>query len=191
MVLSDQDIKRELEKGELKIEPLTDPMLQIQPCTIDMRLGDEFITFDKKNLTHIDPLDQKDVDEYTKSVTVDDLFVIHPGRFALARTVEWVEIPDYMIAEVEGRSSLGRLAIVIHATAGLCDPGYKGHITLELSNLGSAPVVLRTGMRISQLKLSYLHSPAEVPYGEERDSKYQDQEGVASSRIGDDPEFKE
>lgn len=188
-ILSDQDIKRELKDGDLVVEPIKDPLIQIQPCTVDMRLGNEFQIFDKKNLTHIDPLDQRDIDKYTETVNVDEYFVIHPGRFTLAHTVEWVEIPNNMIGKVEGRSSLGRLAIVIHATAGLCDPGYKGHITLEISNLGSAPVVLRTGMRISQLMLMYLNSPAEVPYGEERGSKYQNQEGVASSRIGSDPEF--
>lgn len=189
-VLSDQDIKRELEEGDLVIDPLENPELQIQPSTIDLRLGDEFEVFDKENIRHIDPLDQSNVESYTHEVTVDDSFIIHPGEFTLAHTIEWVEIPDYMIAEVEGRSSLGRLAIVIHATAGLCDPGYKGDITLEISNLGSVPVVLWTDMRIAQLKLTYLNTPAEISYGEERDSKYQNQKGVAASRLSEDPEFK-
>lgn len=189
-VLADGDIKYELNHGNLSIEPLSDRELQIQPATIDLRLGDEFIIFKKQNLPYIDPLDENEVDDYSENIKVDDEFILHPGRFALGTTIERIEIPDYMIAEVEGRSSLGRLAIIVHATAGLCDPGYKGRVTLELSNLGSAPVILRPEMRICQLKMMYLNSPAEVPYGEERGSKYQDQDGPTSSKIGDDPEFQ-
>lgn len=190
-VLSDKDIKYELSEGNLVIEPFYDKGLQIQPTTVDLRLDNEFIIFDKMNLSHIDPLDENDIKQYSKELEVDNKFILHPGDFALAGTVERIEVPDYMIAEVEGRSSLGRLAIIVHATAGLCDPGYEGDITLELSNLGSAPVVLRPGMRICQLKMAYLNSSAEKPYGEERNSKYQDQKGPVSSRIGEDYEFKD
>lgn len=190
MILSDSDINQELDKGNLVIEPLADKALQIQPCTVDLRLGREFIKFDKQNLTHIDPLDENDLENYSTSVYEEDKYIVHPGRFTLATTIERIEVPDYMVAHVEGRSSLGRLAIVIHATAGLCDPGYRGHVTLEISNLGSAPVVLRPGMRICQLMMTYLKTPADRPYGVDRESKYQDQEGPESSKIGEDPEFK-
>lgn len=189
-VLADRDIKYELTEGDLVIDPLKDETLQIQPATVDLRLGNEFIVFQKQNVTHIDPLDEREVEDYSQTIIADEKFILHPGRFALGTTIEHVEIPDYMIAEVEGRSSLGRLAIIVHATAGLCDPGYKGHITLELSNLGSAPVILWPGMRICQLKMIYLNSQAEIPYGEERGSKYQNQEGPTTSKIGKDPEFQ-
>jgi dCTP deaminase len=115
--------------------------------------------------------------------------VLHPGDFVLGTTHERVAIPDDLIAHVEGRSSLGRLAIVVHATAGLCDPGYQGQITLELSNLGRAPVSLSPGMRISQLTFTELKTPADRPYGAERGSKYQGQSGPQASKIQGDREF--
>jgi len=131
------------------------------------------------------------VSEYVTETTVaeGDEFILHPGDFVLGTTAERVAIPDDLVAHVEGRSSLGRLAIVVHATAGLCDPGYEGQITLELSNLGTAPVALSPGMRVSQLTFTELKRPAERPYGAERGSKYQGQDGPQASRIGDDPEF--
>ncbi|MFB6185717.1 MAG: dCTP deaminase, partial [Halobacteriaceae archaeon] len=116
-------------------------------------------------------------------------FILHPGDFVLGTTIEEVKIPPDLIAHVEGRSSLGRLAIVVHATAGLADPGYEGQITLELSNLGSAPVSLTPGMRISQLTFTELSSPAQRPYGPDRGSKYQGQEGPQPSKIQSDREF--
>jgi dCTP deaminase len=118
-----------------------------------------------------------------------DEFILHPGDFVLGTTTERVEIPPDLIAHVQGRSSLGRLAVVVHATAGIVDPGYEGQITLELSNLGTAPVALSPGMRVSQLIFTELSSPAERPYGSDRDSKYQGQSGPQASRIGSDPEF--
>ena len=179
MILSDADIRRRLEDGDLVIEPLDDPELQIQPASVDLRLGREFLEFENANISCIHPESEREVDEY----------VLHPGDFVLGTTVEQVEIPADLIAHVEGRSSLGRLAVVVHATAGLCDPGYQGQITLELSNLGTAPVALSPGMRISQLTFTELTSPAERPYGSERGSKYQGQSGPQASRIQHDDEF--
>jgi dCTP deaminase len=191
MILSDRDIRRRLEEGDLVVEPLDDPEVQLQPASVDLRLGREFLEFQRTNIPCIHPESDDEVAEYVDETVVDegDDFVLHPGDFVLGTTRERVEIPPDLIAHVEGRSSLGRLAIVVHATAGLCDPGYKGQITLELSNLGAAPVALSPGMRISQLTFTVLSSAAERPYGAERGSKYQGQAGPQASRIGGDREF--
>ena len=191
MILSDTDIRRRLDDGDLVIDPLDEPELQIQPASVDLRLGREFLEFERTNIPCIHPESEAEVAEYVTETVVPegDEFILHPGDFVLGTTVERVEIPRDLIAHVEGRSSLGRLAIVVHATAGLCDPGYQGQITLELSNLGAAPVALAPGMRISQLTFTELSSPAERPYGEDRGSKYQGQSGPQASRIGGDREF--
>jgi dCTP deaminase len=191
MILSDADILRRLEAGDLVVEPLDDPDIQIQPASIDLRLGREFLEFQHANIPCIHPNSEQEVDDYVEETVVDadDEYILHPGDFVLGTTHERVEIPDDLIAHVEGRSSLGRLAIVVHATAGLCDPGFSGKITLELSNLGTAPVALSPGMRISQLTFTELKTPADRPYGEERGSKYQDQTGPQASKIQGDREF--
>ncbi|WP_435073063.1 dCTP deaminase [Halorubrum sp. HHNYT27] len=191
MILSDADILDRLADGDLVVEPLGDVDQQVQPASVDLRLGERFLEFQRTNIPCIHPTEADEVGEYVTETTVaeGDEFILHPGDFVLGTTTERVEIPDDLVAHVEGRSSLGRLAIVVHATAGLCDPGYKGQITLELSNLGTAPVALTPGMRVSQLTFTELKSPADRPYGAERGSKYQDQDGPQASRIGDDPEF--
>jgi dCTP deaminase len=191
MILSDADILARLEAGDLVIDPLSDPELQVQPASVDLRLGREFLEFQHANIPCIHPNSEQEVDEYVDETYVEegDEYILHPGDFVLGTTVERVEIPPDLIAHVEGRSSLGRLAIVVHATAGLADPGYQGQITLELSNLGTAPVALTPGMRISQLTFTELKSPAERPYGEERGSKYQGQSGPQASKIQGDDEF--
>ncbi|MFB6307735.1 MAG: dCTP deaminase [Haloarculaceae archaeon] len=191
MILSDADIRRRLEEGDLEIEPLDDPDIQIQPASVDLRLGREFLEFQHANIPCIHPNSEQETEEYTEETVVDEdgEYILHPGDFVLGTTQERVAIPDDLIAHVEGRSSLGRLAIVVHATAGLADPGYQGQITLELSNLGTAPVALTPGMRISQLTFTELSSPAERPYGEERGSKYQGQSGPQASKIEGDREF--
>ncbi|MCU4752335.1 dCTP deaminase [Halobacteria archaeon AArc-curdl1] len=191
MILSDADILERLEAGDLVVEPIDDYDLQIQPASIDLRLGERFLEFQRTNIPCIHPNAEDEVDKYVSETIVDEDsdFILHPGDFVLGTTHERVEIPPDLIAHVEGRSSLGRLAVVVHATAGLCDPGYRGQITLELSNLGTAPVALTPGMRISQLTFTELKTPAERPYGSERGSKYQDQDGPQASRIGSDDEF--
>lgn len=191
MILSDRDIRRRLEDGDLVIEPLADQELQLQPASVDLRLGQTFLEFQRTTIQSIHPDRDEEIEQYVTetSVDADGEFVLHPGDFVLGTTIERVEIPPDLIAHVEGRSSLGRLAVVIHATAGLADPGYQGQITLELSNLGAAPVALTPGMRISQLTLTRLTSPAERPYGSERGSKYQGQSGPQASRLDKDREF--
>lgn len=192
MILSDADIRRRLEEGSLEVAPLEDPDLQIQPASVDLRLGDRFLEFRRTNIPYIHPESETEVTEYVSETVVeeDEDFVLHPSDFVLGTTIERVSIPDDLVAHVEGRSSLGRLAIVVHATAGLADPGYEGQITLELSNLGAAPVALTPGMRISQLTFTELTSPSARPYGADRGSKYQGQDGPQASRIGGDPEFE-
>ena len=191
MILSDADLLRRLEAGDLVVDPIDDLDMQVQPASIDLRLGAEFLEFQRTNISCIHPNREAEVSEYITETHVDEgeEFILHPGDFVLGTTVERVEIPPDLVAHVEGRSSLGRLAVVVHATAGLCDPGFKGRITLELSNLGTAPVALTPGMRISQLTFTRLTSPADRPYGAERGSKYQNQRGPQASRIGADPEF--
>jgi dCTP deaminase len=191
MILSDGDIRRRLTDGDLVVEPLADPELQIQPASIDLRLGREFLEFQRTNIPCIHPNSEQEVDEYVAETYVEEGedFILHPGDFVLGTTKERVEVPSDLIAHVEGRSSLGRLAVVVHATAGLADPGYEGQITLELSNLGTAPVALTPEMRISQLTFTELKTPAERPYGAERGSKYQGQSGPQASRIQSDQEF--
>jgi dCTP deaminase len=191
MILSDADILARLAEGDLVIEPLADVDTQVQPASVDLRLGSEFLEFRRTNIPCIHPDEASEVDDYVRETHVaeGEEFVLHPGDFVLGTTRERVAIPPDLVAHVEGRSSLGRLAVVVHATAGLADPGYEGQITLELSNLGNAPVALTPGMRISQLTFTELTSPAERPYGEERGSKYQGQDGPQASLIGDDPEF--
>ena len=191
MILSDTDILARLEEGDLAIDPLDDIDTQVQPASVDLRLGSEFLEFRRTNIPCIHPTDAREVDEYVEETHVPegDDFILHPGDFVLGTTKERVEVPADLLATVQGRSSLGRLAVVIHATAGIVDPGYHGQITLELSNLGAAPVALSPGMRVSQLIFTELKTPAERPYGVERGSKYQEQSGPQASRIGDDPEF--
>ena len=193
MILSDADIADRLDRGDLVVEPIDDPDLQIQPASVDVRLGREFLEFQRTNIPCIHPNSEKEVDDYVTETTIDpeagEEFILHPGDFVLGTTKERVEIPPDLLAHVEGRSSLGRLAVVIHATAGIIDPGYRGQITLELSNLGTAPVALTPGMRISQLIFTEMKNPAERPYGSGRGSKYQDQAGPQASKIQGDHEF--
>ncbi len=188
MILSDGDIRRRLDEGDLQIEPLSDPEMQIQPASVDLRLGTEFVVYKLPHVSCIDTADPDTTDGYTETVSVDDRegFILHPGEFVLGSTREWVRIPDDLVARVEGRSSIGRLAVVVHATAGFIDPGYEGNITLELSNLGRVAVKLYPGMRISQLVFQQMTDTAERPYGPDRGSKYFGQTGPVASRIGQD-----
>jgi dCTP deaminase len=192
MIFSDRDIKARLKKGDLVVDPLDDPDLQIQPASIDLRLGNEFRVFKTPHIPFIDPGDTTVAREYTEEMYVKDgdAFIMHPGEFALGTTLERVKIPHDLVARVEGRSSFGRLAIVVHATAGFIDPGFEGKITLELSNLGKVPVALRPRTRVSQIVIHQLLSPAEKPYGTARGSKYQGQMGPEASRIGQDRQIK-
>ena len=188
MILSDRDLKARLDAGDIVIDPILDAQLQIQPASIDLRLSDTFIVYSLSDLACIDPRDPESVNKYTRRTRVPDgePFILHPGEFALGSTLEWVKIPPDLVARVEGRSSIGRIAVVVHATAGFIDPGFEGRITLELSNLGRVAVKLYPGMRISQLVFHTMSSPSERPYGPARGSKYFGQDGPEASRLAHD-----
>ena len=191
-ILSDKTIKEYLEEGKIVIDPLKDEQ-QIQPSSVDMRLGDEFKVFKVIRKPYIDPKDEEDIAEYMESSTVPEgeAFIIHPNEFALATTQEYVKVPDDLVARVEGRSSMGRLGVTMHVTAGYVDPGFEGRITLEISNIGAMPVALYPGQRVCQLVFETMTTPAELPYGHpKRNSKYMKQLKPESSRVKLDYDLK-
>ena len=191
-ILSDKTIKEYLEEGKIVIDPLKDEQ-QIKPSSVDMRLGDEFKVFKVIRKPYIDPKDEEDIAEYMESSTVPEgeAFIIHPNEFALATTQEYVKVPDDLVARVEGRSSMGRLGVTMHVTAGYVDPGFEGRITLEISNIGAMPVALYPGQRVCQLVFETMTTPAELPYGHpKRNSKYMKQLKPESSRVKLDYELK-
>ncbi len=192
-ILSDRDIKEHLKSGKIVINPLTNPEVQIQPSSVDLRIGREFKGFRIIRKPCIDPMDQSDLDSYMESFYIDEgePFIIHPGEFALATTYETIKLPHDLVARVEGRSSMGRLGVTMHVTAGYIDPGFMGKITLEISNIGKMPVALYTGQRVCQIVFETMTSPSERPYGHpERDSKYMGQKSPVSSKIKHDYEIK-
>ncbi|MBC6449082.1 MULTISPECIES: dCTP deaminase [Actinokineospora] len=181
MLLSDRDLCKELDSGRLGIEPF-EPLM-VQPSSVDVRLDRFFRVFNNTKYTHIDPRQQQD--ELTSLVEADgdEPFVLHPGEFVLGSTYERVTLPDDLAGRLEGKSSLGRLGLLTHSTAGFIDPGFTGHITLELSNVANLPITLWPGMKIGQLCLFRLTSPSEHPYGSEKaGSRYQGQRGPTPSR---------
>lgn len=181
MLLSDRDLRAELDDGRLRVEPL-DPAL-IQPSSIDVRLDGVFRVFNNSRYTHIDPAQQQDELTELFEPAAGDPFVLHPGEFVLGATLERVALPDDLAGRLEGKSSLGRLGLLTHSTAGFIDPGFDGHITLELSNVANLPITLWPGMKIGQLCLFRLSSPAESPYGSSTvGSKYQGQRGPTASK---------
>jgi dCTP deaminase len=184
MILSDRDIRARLATGDLKISPAIDE-LQLQPASVDLRLAAEFLVYKPSQVTCLDPRVPETLSAATERLAVPDgdAFILHPGELVLGSTIECVTIPRDLVARVDGRSSVGRLAVVVHATAGFIDPGFEGQITLELSNIGRIPVRLYPGMRIAQIVFQTMTSPAALPYGTARGSHYQGQEGPQPSRL--------
>jgi dCTP deaminase len=181
MLLSDRDIRAALADGRLGLAPYDAAM--VQPSSIDVRLDRFFRVFNNARYTHIDPAQQQDDLTTLVEPTGDEPFVLPPGEFVLGSTLEVVSIPDDLAARLEGKSSLGRLGLLTHSTAGFVDPGFSGHITLELSNVANLPITLWPGMKIGQLCLFQLSSAAEHPYGSAvYGSRYQDQRGPTPSR---------
>ena len=179
--MSDRDIRASIEAGQIGLEPLE--MGLLQPSSIDVRLDRFFRLFDNHKYAFIDPAEQQD--ELTRLIEVDpaEPFILHPGEFVLGSTYEFVTLPDDVAARLEGKSSLGRLGLLTHSTAGFVDPGFKGHVTLELSNVATLPIKLWPGMKIGQLCFFKLTSPSEHPYGSEKySSRYQGQRGPTASR---------
>jgi dCTP deaminase len=181
VLLSDRDIKAEISAGRVALEPYTESM--IQPSSIDVRLDRWFRVFENHKYPYIDPSQEQP--DLTRMIEPegDEPFVLHPGEFVLGSTFEVVSLPDDVAGRLEGKSSLGRLGLLTHSTAGFIDPGFSGHVTLELSNVANLPIVLYPGMKIGQLCLFRLSSPAEHPYGSEKyGSRYQGQRGPTPSR---------
>ena len=181
MLLSDRDIRAEIQAGRIGLEPYDSEM--VQPASVDIRLDRFFRTFENHRYQFIDP--REDQPDMTRSVEVrpDESFVLHPGEFVLGSTFEVVTLPDDIAARVEGKSSLGRLGLLTHATAGFIDPGFSGHVTLELSNVANLPVTLWPGMKIGQLCFIKMSSSSEHPYGSSvYGSRYQNQRGPTASR---------
>lgn len=181
MLLSDRDIRAEVQSGRVRVEPYDEAM--IQPSSIDVRLDRFFRVFENHKYSVIDPSVEQS--ELTRGVEVGpkEFFILHPGEFVLASTYEVISLPDDLAGRLEGKSSLGRLGLLTHSTAGFIDPGFSGHITLELSNVANLPVKLFPGMKIGQLCLIRLSSPAEHPYGSALyGSRYQGQRGPTPSR---------
>jgi dCTP deaminase len=180
-VLSDGTIRRLVAEGRIVIDPWDDGM--VQPASVDVRLGNSFRVFHNYRVTAID------LREPPRNLTEEILvregepFAIHPGEFVLGRTLETVQIPDDVVCRIEGKSSIGRLGLIVHATAGFVDPGFRGSLTLEITNLTRVPIQLYSGLSIAQLSFMALDAPAERPYGSpELGSHYQDQVAATESR---------
>ncbi len=185
MILSDRTIRDAIASGRIVIDPF-DPA-HVQPSSVDLGIDNVFRVFQNHRYHHIDPKEpQEDLTAEVKA-TNEEPFVLHPGEFVLGSTVERVRLADDVVARLEGKSSLGRLGLLIHSTAGFVDPGFDGYLTLELSNVAGLPIAIYPGMMIGQISFYELTTPAEHPYGSETtSSKYQGQRGPTPSRIYED-----
>lgn len=181
MLVSDRDLVLEMKSGQLQVEPFEPDLLQ--PSSIDVRLDRWFRVFNNHLYTHIDPAVRQDDLTSLVEVESEQAFVLHPGEFVLASTLELITLGDQLAGRLEGKSSLGRLGLLTHSTAGWIDPGFSGHVTLELSNVANLPIMLWPGMKIGQLCIFRLSSPAEHAYGSAvYGSRYQGQRGPTASR---------
>ena len=181
MLLSDRDIRAEIAAGRLGIDPFEESL--VQPSSVDVRLDNLFRVFNNTRYTHIDPSMRQDDLTSLVEPKEGEPFVLHPGEFVLGSTLERVALPDDLVARLEGKSSLGRLGLLIHSTAGFVDAGWDGHLTLELSNVANLPIAIYPGMKIGQISFLQMTTPAESPYGSDKTgSKYQGQRGPTPSR---------
>jgi dCTP deaminase len=181
MVLSDRTIRRLVAEGRIGIDPFRDEL--VQPSSVDVRIDRYFRVFRNSRYPFIDV--KQEMEDLTELVEIADEepFILHPGEFVLASTLERVTLPDDLVARLEGKSSLGRLGLLIHSTAGFIDPGWDGHVTLELSNVANLPITIYYGMKIGQLSFVQMTEPAATPYGSATvGSKYQGQTGPTPSR---------
>lgn len=188
MVLSDTDIKRYLSDGALLLDPAPDPDKAIGPCSVDLHLGNEFRIFEHSRFAYFDLKQNISSDEITRLITVtdDEPFIIQPGELALAATIETLTLPPDLLGRLEGRSSLGRIGIIVHGTAPRFDPGFHGRAVMELGNIGPMAVALYPGMPICSMTFEQLSSPAERHYGQRPQSKYHGQSGPVASRLGEE-----
>lgn len=192
MILSDRDIKQAIECGRVVIESDQNDLFQhIHASSMDLRLGNVFKLYEHSKYAILDPKKPETFAGNMRVVNVadGDSFIVQPGEFVLGVTRERISVPDDLVVRVEGRSSLGRLGIIVHSTAGFVDPGFEGTITLEISNLNRLPVALYPGMRVCQLAFEVMTSPAEMPYNLKPHSKYLGQQLPEESRLSADPEF--
>src|SRR5210317_2335777 len=162
-MLSDIDIKNSIKNNEIEISPLIEDY--IQPSSVDLRVGADFRVFENHKYSHIDPKAQQDDLTSLVTATIEEPFVLHPGEFVLGTTFEKVSLSNKVVARLEGKSSLGRIGLLIHSTAGFIDPGFKGQVTLELSNVANLPIAIYPGMKIGQISFYQMTTPAEFPYG--------------------------
>jgi dCTP deaminase len=185
MVLSDRDIKAAIKAKKIVIKPKPNYEEQLGSNSLDLRLGNEFRIFDHGKYPYIDPYQKGVGEEITREVAKkkNEPFIIQPGEFVLGTTVEYIEVPDDLVGNLEGRSSIGRLGIIIHSTAASIECGFQGNITLEIANLGKMPVALYPGMRICSISFLMLSSPAETPYYKKKNAKYAGQIGPDQSKI--------
>ena len=179
--MTDRDIRAQIEAGRIGLDPLN--LELIQPSSIDVRLDRFFRLFHNHKYAFIDPRENQADLTHLVEVRSDDAFILHPGEFVLGSTFEFVSLPDDVAARLEGKSSLGRLGLLTHSTAGFVDPGFRGHVTLELANVSNLPIKLWPGMKVGQLCFFQLSSPAETPYGSDKYlNRYQGQRGPTASR---------
>ncbi len=188
MILSDRDIKKAIAAKRIKITPKPNYEEQLGSCMIDLRLGNVYRVFNHSKTPYLDPQNPKTLDNITTEIKIKDseAFTLHPGEFILAMTKEYIEMPDDMTGRLEGRSSIGRLGVVVHSTAANIECGFRGNITLELANMGRIPVMLYPGMRICSLSFEELTSPAEIPYYKKKGAKYVGQKSPEASKIAND-----
>lgn len=194
MILSDRDIKKKMASGAIVVESVDGKHnSHISASSLDLRLGRFFKLYNHSKKAVLDPRDPESFQDVTKLVELKDgePFIVQPGEFVLGVTMEKVKLADDLVARVEGRSSLGRLGIIVHSTAGFIDAGFEGTITLEITNINRMPVALYPGMRVCQLAFEQMSSAAEVPYHKKKTSKYQGQILPEESRLANDPEFQE
>ncbi len=182
MILPDHEIRTLLHQGKIVVSPI-DEDVQIQPAGIDLRLGNEFRIFRIISTPYIDT--KKQSEAYTEKIIIndEDPFIIHPGEFVLGSIKEYIKLPDDLMGVVDGRSSLGRLGVVVHSTSASINPGWEGHFVLEITNIGKMPVALYPGQRVAKLAFHKLSSPCENPYNKRSDVKYNKQESVSETRI--------
>lgn len=188
MILSDRDIKKALKDRRIKVTPAPDLKTQLGSCSLDLHLDNKFRVFKHSSYPYIDLKGPLNTDKLMQEITVPkgEAFVMQPGDFALVTTVEDLWLPDDLIGKIEGRSSLGRLGIIVHGTASIFDAGWRGKPTMELGNLGVMPVALYPGMRICAFTFEELTSPAEVPYYKKKGNKYAGQQSPLASRLADE-----
>lgn len=188
MILSDGDIRKYLKTGKIVITPKPVLTEVLGSCSIDLRLGNTFRVFDHSKVAYFDPFKKNFSGEVTSEIKVkeNEPFILQPGDFVLATTVESFTLPDDLLARLEGRSSLGRLGIVVHSTASIFEPGWRGKVVMELGNMGRMPVALYPGMKVCALTFEELKSPAEVPYNRKKSAKYIGQDSPLESRLGEE-----